>query len=387
MMISLARSFDRLVSSLLGLGIICMTVNVWGADTKSSADETWKELLSAQEKFEGANPTSLKKYAERAGQLADRFKDYQTQYPASTNLSEAWENWMDLLNVAAEGSSARRSELETAEQQCLAHPQLNRAQRKQIYNNQVNRVGDIAERERLVRKLKAENKVFVDFFCQHMLDIAEFAESPHARELVDEVLKLTEVAPTIEQYYATGRTNTNEAFVNAWKSGEKAIRGMHHKKALELKQQLERIGQPLPLRFTALDGTKVDLEQYRGKVVLLDFWATWCPPCVAGLPRVKSVWEKLHKEGFEVIGMSYDEERKELENFLKKTVLPWPQFFDPAGREAPLIKSLGQPGPPAYWLIGRDGLVVDLNAHDNLEKKVRRLLDVKVEKPKPGSVK
>jgi peroxiredoxin len=189
------------------------------------------------------------------------------------------------------------------------------------------------------------------------------------------------------EYRAAGHTSTNEPAWKAWLSGEEAICKMHRRSALELKKRLDRIGQPLKFQITALDGTTIDLEHYRGKVVLLDFRATWCPPCVGGLPGVKSVWEKLHKEGFEVIGISYDEEREKLEKFLKKHNLPWPQFFDPAGKEAPLIKLLGQPAPPAYWLIDRDGLVSDLNAHDNLEKKVKQLLDTKVASPKPASAK
>jgi hypothetical protein len=85
--------------------------------------------------------------------------------------------------------------------------------------------------------------------------------------------------------------------------------------------------------------------------------------------------------------MSYDEERDKLEGFLHKNNLPWPQFFDPAGKGATLIQSLGQPGPPAYWLIDRQGLVSDLNAHDNLEKKVKHLLEAKAKKSEPVSAK
>jgi peroxiredoxin len=379
--------------ALIVLGFLCLSSCLFADDVSNAvANDPWKELLVAQQSFHESRPPSLEReefdaflaeYAEKAGKLADRFKDYQVRFPGSTNAAGAWENWMSLLDIAAHGSAARRAELERAEQQCLADPKLSPRQRSTIRYRQVERLDNVAERERLVRKVKGEDERPTDFFCHHMLNIAEFSEYPHSREIVEEILKLTEATPTREEYRATGRTSTNELAWKAWLSGEKGIRDMHHGRALELKKQLDRIGHPLQLQFTALDGTKIDLENYRGKVVLLDFWATWCPPCVGGLPAVKSVWQKLHKEGFEVIGMSYDEERETLEKFLRKNDLPWPQFFDSAGKDAPLIQSLGQPGPPAYWLIDRQGLVSDLNAHDNLEKKVKQLLDLKEAKPKP----
>ncbi len=375
------------------LCLICLSSRSFSDEGASATtNDPWKELLVAKESFYESRPPSLEKqefdaflkeYADNAGKLADRFKDYQTRFPDSPNVSKAWENWMNLLDIAAHGSPARRAELEKAEQECLADPKLSPRQRSTIRYRQIDRLDNIAERERLVRKVKDENGEPTDFFCQQMLDIAEFCEYPHSREIVDEILKLTESAPTMEEYRATGHTATNELAWRAWVSGQKAIRDMHHGRALELKKQLDRIGHQLQFQFTALDGTKIDLEDYRGKVVLLDFWATWCAPCVGGLPGVKSVWEKLHKDGFEVIGMSYDEERETLEKFLRKNDLPWPQFFDPSGKAAPLIQSLGQPGPPAYWLVDRQGLVSDLNAHDNLEKKVKELLDSKEAKPKP----
>jgi hypothetical protein len=85
-----------------------------------------------------------------------------------------------------------------------------------------------------------------------------------------------------------------------------------------------------------------------------------------------------------VIGLSYDTERDTLERFLKQNAIKWPQFFDVQGWDAPLIQSLGRPGPPAYWLIDRDGLLADVNARKDLEPKVKRLLatgDAKIAKP------
>src|SRR5689334_1790817 len=62
----------------------------------------------------------------------------------------------------------------------------------------------------------------------------------------------------------------------------------------------------LELRVTAVDGSEIDLSKLRGKVVLLDFWATRCPPCVEEMPKVLATYNKFHRQGFEIIGISTD---------------------------------------------------------------------------------
>ena len=82
------------------------------------------------------------------------------------------------------------------------------------------------------------------------------------------------------------------------------------------------------MQFMAVDGREVDLAELRGKVVLVDFWGTHCGPCVEELPRVKAAFEKFHAQGFEVIGISCDTDRKELEKYVKQHGISWPQYFD-----------------------------------------------------------
>ncbi len=92
-------------------------------------------------------------------------------------------------------------------------------------------------------------------------------------------------------------------------------------------RRLEALGKDFPIEGSLLSGEKIDPAQFKGKVVVLDFWATWCGPCLAELPELKRVYEELHEKGLEVIGVSIDEERAELEAFLEEKRLPWPQLY------------------------------------------------------------
>ena len=154
----------------------------------------------------------------------------------------------------------------------------------------------------------------------------------------------------------------------------KDVTGVFVKVKLPQKKTDNRIGQPLDMKFTAVDGTKVDLAKMKGKVVLIDFWATWCGPCIAELPSVKKTYKKLNPKGFEIIGISLDTKESALKRFIKKENMPWPQFFDGKGWSNSLAKKHGIRSIPAMWLVDKQGNLVDLNARANLEQKVEDLL-------------
>jgi len=139
-------------------------------------------------------------------------------------------------------------------------------------------------------------------------------------------------------------------------------------------KKMEALGKPLDMKFTALDGKEVDLSQMKGKVVLIDFWATCCGPCVREIPSVKKSYDELHKQGFEIIGISMDSDKKKLEDFLAKNDMPWPQFFDGKGWKTSLAVEHGISSIPAMWLVDKEGNLVDQNARSGLEEKVKKYL-------------
>jgi thiol-disulfide isomerase/thioredoxin len=127
---------------------------------------------------------------------------------------------------------------------------------------------------------------------------------------------------------------------------------------------------PLDLKFKTVDGKDFDIAKYRGKVVVIDFWATWCGPCVAELPKVIELYKKLHDQGFEIVGISLDQDKQALEQFVKEKEMPWVQFFDGKAWENKYAQLYGIQSIPAMWLVGRDGNVVDFNAREGLETKI-----------------
>jgi len=139
-------------------------------------------------------------------------------------------------------------------------------------------------------------------------------------------------------------------------------------------------GAPFPDFAAAdLDGKPLSVASRKGKVVLLDFWATWCPPCRAELPNVIAVYQKHHSEGFEIIGVSLDSERDTLDTFLKKQDgMTWPQYYDGQGWTNNLAVKYGVESIPFTVLVGADGKIIDKDLRgDDLENAVAKALTAK----------
>ena len=107
--------------------------------------------------------------------------------------------------------------------------------------------------------------------------------------------------------------------------------------------------------LTAEDGSGIRLQDYRGKLVLLNFWATWCPPCVDEMPSLNLVYEHLREKGLVVLGVSVDEEEAAYRDFLQSARVRFPTVRDP---ERTVPARYGTVKYPETYLIDREGYVL-----------------------------
>jgi thiol-disulfide isomerase/thioredoxin len=175
------------------------------------------------------------------------------------------------------------------------------------------------------------------------------ADAAQAKRLADE-LEPADKALAAEVYATLGKILAGASDPEAARQG-KVMMGAG--------KRLNLLGQPMQVKGVTTQGQEFDLSAMKGKVVLVDFWATWCGPCRAELPNVKKLYEKYHGQGFEVIGISLDNSETELTKFLEKEKLPWPSIYKQANE---LADDYGVFFIPLAILVGPDGRVLSLNA-------------------------
>jgi thiol-disulfide isomerase/thioredoxin len=341
---------------------------VWAQDTAntSAADEAWQALskrqtmpqppaawrtnMPSQEVREQWMAEHVKPVLEQAEQA----KAFYTKYPDHEKAAAARQMETSLLRTAAmmgdEGAKKRVDEVEAA---MLKDPKTPEATRFRLRQQQVMRdaTKGLTDRKEYGAAMEKAARQLLEEFPKKaeaygmLLQAASMAEPDKARSIAKEVIAGTDNDKVKEQ-------------------------------AEGLQRKLEAVGKPLDIKFTAVDGREVDLAKLKGKVVLVDFWATWCGPCVMEVPHVVAAYEKLHEKGFEIVGISFDREgdKEKLTKFTSDKKMPWPQYFDGKFWQNEYGKKYGINSIPAMWLVDKKGNLRDQNGRDDLAGKVEKLL-------------
>jgi thiol-disulfide isomerase/thioredoxin len=152
----------------------------------------------------------------------------------------------------------------------------------------------------------------------------------------------------------------------------------------------ESIGKPFHLEFSnAIDGSTVSMKNLRGKVVVIDFWATWCGPCVAEMPKMKDLYAKYRGKGVEFIGVSLDQPKEQggldkLKAFVKENGIEWPQYYQGNFWDSEFSKSWGVNSIPCVFVVDAEGKLYSADARGKLETMIPELLAKKAKVASAG---
>jgi len=138
--------------------------------------------------------------------------------------------------------------------------------------------------------------------------------------------------------------------------------------------ELARARMAPPFVVTTLDGQRISMDDLKGKVVLLDFWATWCGPCRAALPHMQKIAKKFDGEPLVVLSVSLDQDEQKWKDFIAKNGMTWPQYLD-GGFTGPVARLFSVNAIPHTFTIDADGVLQDEQIGDSsVEGKLKKLI-------------
>jgi thiol-disulfide isomerase/thioredoxin len=290
--------------------------------------------------------------AAQAGGEAERARDFYTQFPGDANASRAHVTEIQALKLAIRfGATNRLADLDAREQALLTNTNAPEQLRYELRL-------DLLTRELQAREAAGANmKMELEKAGRELV-----RDFPSGLEGYNILLDLAGDADLLKMH------EFGVLMANSGGPPELTELGKG------LLRRLDAVGRPLPFEFKSADGRAVDLASLSNKVVLVDFWATWCPGCVTLSPRIQKLYDQLHTNGFDVVGINFDDDTNQAQRFIQKEGLAWPQYFGGRGADNKYGREYSISALPAAWLVDRKGIVRDIHGTTDLEAKVGKLM-------------
>ncbi len=207
--------------------------------------------------------------------------------------------------------------------------------------------------------LKMQNAGQSDFGTIHdqwLKDLEEFAKVfPKSPETAEAMLQLA-----IAHEYSGNEDQAKEWYKQIESSFPQASQA---RKAAGAQTRLDSVGNVISFNGKEVAGKTVDLDGYRGKVVVIQYWASWCEPCKADMMVLKDLAIRYGKKGFQVIGVNLDSSLQEMTSYLGRNPLPWKQIHEDGGLDSRPANELGIHALPTMILVDQKGRVVNRNIH------------------------
>lgn len=286
-----------------------------------------------------------------ASSEADKAQQFYVSFPNDLNATNARLLEVEALQAAVHfGATNRTDVLETREQSIIQDTNFTESIR---YDLRLDQIG---------RELKAADNSDANMIAAQEVAgrelVKEFPDGPAGYQLLNDIAMNSDLL-----------TMHDLAKLMANSGGPKELTDT----GTRLLNEINLIGKPLPIQFTASDGRQINAMTLSNKVVLVDFWASWCAPCVASIPGLVKLYGQYHTNGLEIVGINFDDDTNETKKCMNEYHMTWPQDFGGYGVDNAYGREYGET-LPYVWLVDKKGIVQDIHGRANTEAKIQKLL-------------
>ena len=193
-------------------------------------------------------------------------------------------------------------------------------------------------------------------------------QNPQAKDTPDAILQLS-----IAYEFADNESVARQWYQQLTKQFSESPQAMKAKGAL---RRLNLVGQNFDFKGKGLRANSINAEDYRGQVLLVSFWATWCEPCKTNMKTLQELYQAYHNKGFEILGVNLDSQTSKVNRYVRKSQIGWPQIHEPGGLESRPANELGIITVPSMILVDEKGRVISRDIQlAELETELRRRLN------------